>query len=98
MSPADAIKLEALKLLEYDLGELTAMTDLADDTVSEAFANLRIHRDLAGGRPDLYFIPGAELKRILFSVKHANDMAEALEAKFLAILEGPREAGEEVRS
>ncbi|WP_454914958.1 hypothetical protein [Xanthobacter sediminis] len=98
MSAFDPDRLEAFTDLECELADLVVMTDLVDDIVSNAFSNLKTHRDLAGGRPDLYFIPQSLLNRILFTARHANDMAEALEAKFLAILEGPREAGEEVRS
>lgn len=97
MSPADTTKLAALKNLEPDLTDVTYMADIACETITEAFARIDLHRELAGGKPNLYYLTLDQLDRILFSARHAHEMAKAMETKFLAIIEGPREAGEEVQ-
>lgn len=96
MSPADTTKLAALKNLEPDLTDVTYMADIACETITEAFARLDLHRELAGGKPDLYYLTHDQLDRILFSVRHAHQMVKDLETKFLTIFDGPGEAGEEV--
>lgn len=88
---SDTSQLNAIKDLEIDLCDVVAMTDVASDVVTEALAKLDEHRALAGGKPDFFYIPAAVLNRILFTARHANEMAQALECKFFAIVEHPIE-------
>lgn len=98
MSPADEAKLAALKALEGDLEDALRMADIAADLAHDAFVNRELHRQVAGGKPDMYFLPSAQVERIIFACQLTHDMAQRLNDRFLSILEGPREAGEEVPS
>ncbi|MFG1184325.1 hypothetical protein [Xanthobacter aminoxidans] len=98
MSPADEAKLAALKGLEGDLHDITIMTDIVADLLEDAFKNPESHREVTGGGPGTWFIPARQLERIQFSAFHAHEMVRAMEGRFLAILEGARESGEEVHS
>lgn len=98
MSPADEAKLAALKSLDGDLHDITMMTDIVADLLEDAFKDPKSHQEVTGGRQGTWFIPARQLERILFSAFHAHEMVKAMECRFLAILEGARESGEEVHS
>lgn len=80
-------KMRIFDAIEADLCDAACMAGIASDQIARVFSELDIHRQLAGGRDDFYYIPESQRDQIIFAVNHVEGMVADMKARFNAALD-----------